>query len=73
MGPDKLIDRWTLLPDDHSLLQGKAAENRLGFALLLKFYNHSGRFPRGRSEIPEEAVEYVAQAGGGAGRRPRLL
>jgi TnpA family transposase len=61
IGADELIDRWTLLPDDHSLLQGKAAENRLGFSLLLKFYNHAGRFPRGRSEIPEEAVEYVAR------------
>src|SRR5712692_1167431 len=61
MDPDELIDRWTLLPDDHALLQGKAPDNRLGFSLLLKFYAHAGRFPRGRSEIPEEAVEYVAR------------
>ena len=44
IGADELIDRWTLLPDDHSLLQGKTPENRLGFSLLLKFYNHAGRF-----------------------------
>jgi TnpA family transposase len=58
---DELIDRWTLLPEDHALLEGKAPENRLGFALLLKFYTHAARFPRGQSEIPQEAVDYVAR------------
>ncbi|MFI7107905.1 DUF4158 domain-containing protein [Nonomuraea sp. NPDC050227] len=34
---------------------------RLGFALLLKFYTQHGRFPRGRAELPDEAVEHVAR------------
>ncbi|GAA1155805.1 hypothetical protein GCM10009579_55710 [Streptomyces javensis] len=33
----------------------------LGFAVLLKFYTQYGRFPRGRSELPGEAVEFVAR------------
>ena len=32
---------------------------QLAFALLLKFYTRRGRFPRGRSELPDEAVAYV--------------
>lgn len=38
---------------------------RRGFALLLKFYTRVGRFPWGRGELPEEAVE--------AERRPELV
>jgi hypothetical protein len=59
--PDELVDRWTLLPDELALMHGKASESRLGFALLLKFFTHAGRFPRGVSELPDEAVEYVAR------------
>ncbi|TDC43019.1 DUF4158 domain-containing protein [Micromonospora sp. KC213] len=33
----------------------------MGFALLLKFYTRAGRFPRGRGELPDEAVEFVAR------------
>jgi hypothetical protein len=29
--------------------------------LLLKFYTRAGRFPRGRGELPDEAVEFVAR------------
>jgi hypothetical protein len=61
LDPDELIENWTVLPDEEELVQGKRGENRLGFALLLKFYAHRGRFPRGRSEIPDEAVEYIGR------------
>jgi len=33
----------------------------LGFALLLKFFSRMGRFPRGRGELPDEAVAHVAR------------
>ncbi|WP_280838396.1 hypothetical protein [Micromonospora sp. A200] len=29
--------------------------------MLLKFYTRVGRFPWGRGELPEEAVEFVAR------------
>lgn len=61
MHPDELIDRWTLLPDELALMHGKASDSRLGFALLLKFFTDAGRFPRASSEIPDEAIEYVAR------------
>ena len=40
---------------------GKRGPTRLAFALLLKFYTRRGRFPRGRGELPDEAVAYVAR------------
>ena len=42
---DELIEHWTVLPDEQELVQGKQGTNRLGFALLLKFYTRQGRFP----------------------------
>ena len=40
---------------------GKRGTTGLGFALMLRFYAERGRFPRGRSEVPDGAVEYVAR------------
>jgi Domain of unknown function (DUF4158) len=58
---DELVEHWTLLEDDQALVAGKRGATRLGFALLLKFYTRKGRFPRGRGELPAEAVEFVAR------------
>ncbi|MFC6903284.1 DUF4158 domain-containing protein [Nonomuraea dietziae] len=33
---------------------------RLGFGLLLKFFEQEGRFPRHAGEVPRAAVDYVA-------------
>ena len=58
---DELVEHWTLLVDEQELIAGKRGSTRLGFALLLKFYVRLGRFPRGRSELPDEAVAFVAK------------
>jgi hypothetical protein len=58
---DELVEHWTLLDDERELIAGKRGPTRLGFALLLKFYSRLGRFPRGRSELPDEAVAFVAR------------
>ena len=57
---DELIDCWTLVGDEAGLVATKRGAAKLGFALLLRFYTERGRFPRGRSEIPDSAVDYVA-------------
>ncbi|MGH7750710.1 MAG: DUF4158 domain-containing protein, partial [Candidatus Dormibacteria bacterium] len=61
LGPDELIERWTLVGDELASVGGKREVNALAFALLLKFFTIYGRFPRGRGEIPNEAVEFVAR------------
>lgn len=58
---DELVEHWTLLDDERDLVAGKRGPTRLGFALLLKFYIRHGRFPAGRSELPDEAVAFVAK------------
>ncbi|EKX65311.1 DUF4158 domain-containing protein [Streptomyces ipomoeae] len=58
---DDLVEHWTLLKDEQGLVSGKRGATRLGFAVLLKFYTQHGRFPRGRFELPGEAVEFVAR------------
>ena len=63
---DELVEHWTLLGDEQQLIAGKRRATRLGFVLLLKFSTRAGRSPRGRSELPDEAVEIVARQVGGA-------
>lgn len=58
---DQLIDCWTLVGNELELVAGKRGATKLGFALMLRFYTEHGRFPRGRGEIPDNAVEYVAR------------
>jgi len=58
---DELIEFWTLLDEDRELLAGKRGATALGFALLLKHYSRHGRFPRGRSEVADEVIAFVAR------------
>ena len=58
--PDELIGAWTLIEGDWELIANKAGVTRLGFAVILKFYEIEGRFPAYPEEIPAAAVEYVA-------------
>ncbi|WP_158575920.1 DUF4158 domain-containing protein [Streptomyces corynorhini] len=58
---DELVDHWTLLKDEQALVSGKRGATRLGFAVLPKFYTQYGRFPRNRTELPGEAVEFGAR------------
>lgn len=59
--PEELIACWTLLEEDRQLLANKSGATRLGFALLLKYLELEGRFPRTAVEVPKVAVDYVAQ------------
>ena len=65
---EELIACWTLVEDDWRLVGNKTGATRLGFALLLKFFELEARLPRGPGEVPPAAVRYLARAGGcGAG------
>jgi TnpA family transposase len=59
---DELIDHWTLLPNDLELVNRRRTDsNRLGFAIVLKYFQIEGRFPRRRREVPQAVIEYVAK------------
>jgi hypothetical protein len=57
--PDELIGVWTLVKSDWDLIANKAGVTRLGFAVMLKFYEIEGRFPAYREEVPQAAVAYL--------------
>ncbi|WP_207922501.1 DUF4158 domain-containing protein [Micromonospora sp. KC606] len=58
---DALVEHWTLLPDEMDLVVRRHEATRLVFALWLKFYTRTGRFPRGRGELPDDAVAFVTK------------
>ncbi len=59
--PEELIEHWTITDSEKVLLKGKTQTNRLGLAVLLKFYEYEGRFPLSNSEIPAQALHYLAK------------
>ena len=42
-------------------MRNKSGSTRLGFAAMLKFLGWKGRFPRGRFELPDDAIEHLAR------------
>lgn len=58
---DEIVESYTLLSEEQRFVKANAAHNKLGNALLLKFFQTHARFPEDRKEIPPQAVEYVAQ------------
>ncbi|MHB6904091.1 hypothetical protein [Streptomyces sp. DB-54] len=49
--PEDLVEVWTLLEDEAVRLRNKTGANRLGLALLLKFFEVEARFPRRREKF----------------------
>ena len=50
---EKLDQNWTLSVQEQKLLKHKIGATRLGFALLMKFFQMEGRFPDNPGEVPE--------------------
>jgi len=58
---DELVEHFTLTPSELDLLGNRTGATRLGFAVLLKCFQHEGRFPRYRYEVPLAVADFVAQ------------
>ncbi|TMR20549.1 DUF4158 domain-containing protein [Nonomuraea turkmeniaca] len=56
---EDLIECWTLDEEESALLANKSGTTRLGFALMLKFFELEARFPR-REDTPRAAVDFMA-------------
>ena len=54
-------EAWQIWPAEQHMIEKKRGATRLGFALLLKFFQIEGRFPGGAIEIPAQAVRFVAE------------
>jgi hypothetical protein len=60
---EELVEHFTLYPDESALLRNKSGATRLGFSLSLKFLLWKARFPRGRGELPDNAVRVHRRPG----------
>lgn len=58
---DELIEHFTLTPQEMWLIGNKTDETRLGFVVMLKYFQHEGQFPNQRNQIPPVVVEYIAK------------
>lgn len=58
---NEIIEQFSLLGDEQEFVKANSPHNRLGKALLLKFFQYEARFPESQSEIPPQVIEYVAQ------------
>lgn len=56
-----LVDCFTIIPSEMKIIQNKSGSTRIGFAVLLKYFQNEGRFPNNRSDIPKPVVDYIAK------------
>jgi hypothetical protein len=68
--PEELIESWTLLGQDRTLVGNKSGATRLGSAVLLKFFEIEARFPRGADELPAVGGDHD-QARGAVDQHPK--
>jgi uncharacterized protein DUF4158 len=57
---EDLLAEWSLTQADQELIANKYGATRLGFCLMLKFFEIDARFPRHVGEIPAAAVQFMA-------------
>ncbi len=59
--PEELIETFSMTSEEVTWVSGATPHNVLGKAVLLKVFQHQGRFPEDIREIPDEVVAYIAQ------------
>lgn len=58
---EDLIEHFTVIPEEMRLLRNKYGGTRLGFSVLLKFFQYHGCFPKGKHEISPQVIGYIAK------------
>lgn len=58
---EELIEHFTILPNEMSLIENKTGETKIGFAVLLKFFQNEARFPSHKYEVPKAVIAYIAK------------
>jgi hypothetical protein len=57
----ELDEHFTILPSERHLVMGKkTSANRLGFAVLLKYFQQKARFPNQKQDVPPVVVQHLA-------------
>ena len=59
---DELLTDFILMPYElHLSTVNKTEANRLGFALLLKYFQQEARFPSKKQDVPKVIIKYIAK------------
>jgi hypothetical protein len=58
--PQELDEHFTVLPQEHTRLAQKSPAQRLGCAILLKYFQWEGRFPTAWHDVPHAVIRHVA-------------
>jgi TnpA family transposase len=61
VSPESLVGEWSLSFADIDFANAKPAGSRLGLAVQLKFFAAFGYFVTDATEVPDEAVSYLAE------------
>jgi Domain of unknown function (DUF4158) len=59
--PQELDEHFTVLPQEHTLLAQKSPAQRLGCAILLKYFQWEGRFPTAWHDVPRAVIRHLAE------------
>jgi hypothetical protein len=59
--PPSYPDEWLVLPEEVRLLTNRTPHGRLGFAVLLKFFQAEGRFPDSQGEVGVNIIANIAE------------
>jgi hypothetical protein len=59
--PQELDEHFTVLPQEHTLLAQKSPAQRLGCAILLKYFPWEGRFPTAWHDVPHAVIRHLAE------------
>ncbi|HDR6319023.1 TPA: Tn3 family transposase [Bacillus thuringiensis] len=58
---NELDEHFSLLPNEnHLVLSKKTSANRIGFAVLLKYFQQEAQFPNKKQDVPKEVVQHLA-------------
>ncbi|ETR67978.1 MAG: Transposase Tn3 family protein [Candidatus Magnetoglobus multicellularis str. Araruama] len=57
---EELINYFTLSPEELKLITNKSKPLRIGFAVLLKYFQHENQFPSAKHEIPKPVIRFIA-------------
>jgi TnpA family transposase len=58
---DELVAHFTLHETERDLLANKTGATRLGFAVLLKYFQQEARFPASKHDVPKLVIAHIAR------------
>jgi hypothetical protein len=58
---EELCEHWSLNIEELRLMAGRTDHGRLGFVIMLKFFQYQGRFPTAIKELPDDFVRFLIE------------